>query len=172
MSCSQLRRSHQEYITKTKTVTYARERMLDYLSSRTAPLIGAPLGTNNRSFALNGALISGIGTDGWKTGIKIFVFVMQSWWNRRNCEHDVISPIVMPVITKTKTVNDIRMRTYVRLFVLSIVPIWPLPSLATCSLQAHTFRHYFGLLYTEATSHDMSSVWPLNTPPPPITSVT
>ena len=42
--------------------------------SRTAPLIGAPLGTNNPSFAPNGALISGIGGDGWKTVIRLFVF--------------------------------------------------------------------------------------------------
>ena len=32
--------------------------------------------------------------------IRLFVFVMHSWWDRRNCEHDVISPIVNAGLTK------------------------------------------------------------------------
>jgi len=31
------------------------------------------------------------------SAITYFVFVMHSWWHRRNCERDFISPIVKPV---------------------------------------------------------------------------
>ncbi len=38
--------------------------------------------------------------------ITYFVFVMHSWWDRRNCERDVISPIVKPVSPKMHNKNE------------------------------------------------------------------
>ena len=40
-------------------------------------------------------------------GIRLFGFVMYSWWDRRNCEHDVISPIVKPVSRRIHNKNEV-----------------------------------------------------------------
>ena len=39
--------------------------------------------------------------------IRLFVFVMHSWWDRRNCEHEVISPIVKPVAPRMHNKNEV-----------------------------------------------------------------